>query len=449
MMNVLIYTIPDMAANIAEEQNFSCMISSDKPLKLIEYAQYDMVRTAGILERITSINLFVFDATKEPVWRLAEFVKKHDIDIAITDSYSHQITDHFEGVIETLKAIKSAKNDCITLMSGRDPTFYYEQMLKIMNDLDIVAYGESERTISELISSLGVNRHAMDWQTNLQEIYGLAFRSSDGTIVTTLARKLISDLDELPYPQYSHLKIDNNSVLMIQSARGCPFSCNYCYKLFRKVRAHSPEYVVRHIEMLMKKYGVKRFTFDDEITGTNINWLRRFAALVMKNKIQIKYNCYGRADLVSEESVRLLAKSGCYEFRIGVESGSKKILKAMNKKISPADIKRAFKLLHSHKINTLCFILLGYPPEDHDTIKETMNLLDEIRPSLVSAKLVYVLPGTALYNELIAKKLIDDSMYFYKPGRIVPSGKLTIQELIRYRDKINSKYYNPENIDEY
>lgn len=441
MIRVLAAALPSLAGRPVVVQNYIHLLRNSPPLDIVDYPQYDMVRVASVLENLLNVKLFVKDYSHLPLWMLEKTVIESQIDAVVFDSTSYQIVDHLKALVTSLRAIKKVRPECLTILSGRDPTFFAEKMLRAIDELDIIVCGETEESIRELIQKLATKHN---YQESLQNTAGLAYKDKMDNIVRTAERPVIENLDTLPHPAYHYLPVNENSVLTISTARGCPFSCSFCYRMFRKVRAHEPAYIVDLIDQLHGKYGVSHFTFDDEITGTNVKWLEQFNDESKKLKWKVKFNCYGRADMVKEERVDLLKEAGCYQMRVGVESGSEKILEAMNKRSDREKIIRAIKKLHEHDIKTLCFVLLGYPPEDQNTIQETIDLLTIIKPSIVSAKVVQVLPGTKLYQKMKEQKLIDDSLYFFNSGKVIPPGPLSREELEKKAIEINRMFNQDE-----
>ncbi|MDP1879443.1 MAG: radical SAM protein [Parachlamydiaceae bacterium] len=440
MMHIKAVTFPFNSTSSRIYQNYNFMINSldSQPLNQVSYHQSDMIRVISVLKKISSIKLTHKDYSNYPVNVFINELSDQKVDAIIFDSSNYQIVDNFQSIFYTCYLIKKTLPNCIIVLSGRDPSYFSKQIILAVNDVDLIVYGEIENTISELFKKLPFFKK--NWRQSITSIRGLVYKDEKLNLIKTPERELIQDLDELPYPDYGSLNVYKNTLAMISSARGCPFSCNFCYKTSRFVRTHSPAYVVKLMEKLKSDYGIEHFTLDDEITGTNIKWLEEFADQLKASHLKIRYNCYGRADMLNLSRLDILKSSGCYELRIGVESGSKKILAAMNKKTNREIIINAFNELKNKNINTLAFILLGYPPEDHETIKETIDLLSIIKPTYVSAKVVKILPGTKLYWDMIKENKMDDTMYFFNPYMLHPRGGLSLETLQQYADQINGMF---------
>ncbi len=139
--------------------------------------------------------------------------------------------------------------------------------------------------------------------------------------------------------------------LNLATTRGCPFKCNWCAKPIygNRYNSRSPEHVVNEIEFLLKKFQPDHFWMCDDIFGLKSGWVKRFSELVEERNLKFKYKIQSRVDLLLEENtIEVLAKSGIDTVWVGAESGSQKILDAMDKGTTVKQIKEATRLLHEH-----------------------------------------------------------------------------------------------------
>jgi len=291
----------------------------------------------------------------------------------------------------------------IVIISSSDSTDHYDKYFE--HGADYVVRGEGEETLKELLSVL-------DQGKNPSSIAGLAFRSDDGTMITP-SRPVLRDLDALPLPAWDLIDLNPYQSLWgthqgyfslnIATTRGCPYKCNWCAKPIygNRYNSRSPEHVVSEIELLIKKYQSNHFWMCDDIFGLKPNWVNQFNKLIENRGLSFRYKIQSRADLLQdEETVQALAKSGCDMVWIGAESGSQKILDAMDKGISIAQISRATKLLKQQGIKVAFFLQFGYSGETKQDIDATLNMVLNLMPDEIGISVSYPLPGTKFYENV-------------------------------------------------
>jgi anaerobic magnesium-protoporphyrin IX monomethyl ester cyclase len=309
------------------------------------------------------------------------------------------------------------KSGCTVIVSSSDSTDHYCDYLN--NGADFVITGEGEQTLLTLIKALE------NGELDLSGINGLVFQKED-EIVKTKGRELLKELDSLPLPAWDLIDINAYKSrwlkkwgyfsLNIATTRGCPYKCNWCAKPIygNAYNMRSPMHVVAELKMLKEKFQFDHIWFCDDIFGLRRNWVIEFAELVQREKLQFKYKIQSRADLlVQEKYVTALQASGCDTVWMGAESGSQKILDAMDKGITIEQIRQANRLLKDHHIQPAFFLQFGYPGETIEDIEKTIALLNECLPDDIGVSVSYPLPGTKFYekvkDELKAKSNWTDS----------------------------------------
>jgi radical SAM superfamily enzyme YgiQ (UPF0313 family) len=271
------------------------------------------------------------------------------------------------------------------------------------NGADVVIIGEAEQTVLETVN-------ALEQKTALALIPGVAFLG-DNEVIKTAARNVIRELDQLPKPAWDLIDIQPYRSIWMKkhgyfslnfvTTRGCPYKCNWCAKPIygNRYNSHSPAYVVDLIRETQKKFGFTHIWFADDIFGLKPGWLKQFAELIKKERIRIRYKIQSRADLLlEEETVRHLADSGCDTVWMGAESGSQRILDAMDKGITVEEIKKSVLLLKTHEIKPALFLQFGYLSETADDIKKTIDMVNELLPHDIGISVSYPLPGTKFHD---------------------------------------------------
>jgi anaerobic magnesium-protoporphyrin IX monomethyl ester cyclase len=315
------------------------------------------------------------------------------------------LTNMREAAFKMCKLAKA--RGCTVIVSSSDSTDRYVEYLA--EGADFVIIGEAEQTLMELCN------HIKSGGTDYAGIMGLAF-DDGGKITKTPARPVLKDLDSLPLPAWDLMDMEKYRDMWMQHAgyfsinigttRGCPFKCNWCAKPIygNRYNSRSPQNVVAEIKLLKQNYSMDHIWFCDDIFGLKPGWVLEFARLLEEEGISIKFKIQSRADLlVEEELVAALDRSGCENVWIGAESGSQKILDAMDKGITTAQIATATGLMKKHDIKPSFFIQFGYPGETKSDIALTIAMINLLLPFEIGISVSYPLPGTGFYEKVKAE----------------------------------------------
>jgi len=305
---------------------------------------------------------------------------------------------------------------CKVIVSGSDSVDHLEKYFQ--HKVDFAICGEGEQTLGELLDYLKDNFASSEAarqsheQSQLHNINGLAF-IENGKITRTAPRKVLKELDTLPYPawelvdlaKYRELWLKHHGYFSINlvTTRGCPFHCNWCAKpVYGQVyNTHSPEYIAGQVKLLKEKYSADHIWFCDDIFGLKPGWVKAFDEAVNKDNIKLPFKCLSRADLLlKEDNISHLANAGCESIWIGAESGSQKILDAMDKGTTIEEIYEATRLLKKHGIKTCFFLQFGYTGETMTEINQTIKMVNDLMPDDIGISVSYPLPGTKFYERV-------------------------------------------------
>lgn len=303
-----------------------------------------------------------------------------------------------------------------TIVSSSDATDHFE--LYHANGARIIIHGEGETTLQECIRQL-------QKKEDCATVSGISYATNQ-TVTKNTPRPNLKDLDELPTADWNAIDLEAYRAvwkkgkfpftLNISTTRGCPFKCNWCAKPIygNRYASRSPERVVDEMTLLIQLTGVEHFWITDDIFGLKPGWVKRFKELIQERKLRIRYKIQSRADLLlTDSSIDDLAQSGLEEVWIGAESGSQKILDAMDKGITLDQIKQATVLLQAHHIRVAYFLQFGYLGETAADIRATLEMVRANRPDDIGISVSYPLPGTPFYHtvkeQMGAKSNWEDS----------------------------------------
>ena len=218
----------------------------------------------------------------------------------------------------------------------------------------------------------------------------------------------IDDIDRIPFLEFDDFNISvyGNS-LPLTSSRGCIRKCRFCTErlLFKKFRQHSPRYMVDQIKYLLSKFNSFYFTFQDSLINANLLWLEEFCTLVIKDKLNIKWEAQAiiRADF-PPELAQLMKKSGCFNLFVGLESASDRVLKNMNKEFTQAEAIKFFRTLRKEGLHFEVSIITGYPQETNEDFVETVNFI--IKNKQIIPKVAQVNPYLDYFTKNYTPSLI-------------------------------------------
>lgn len=384
------------------------MVSANIPLVVENERGYTpplgLLYIAGYLSRHSKHDLLLIDAVLENAGQveIRNQIKSFKPDIVGITALSFTMVD----VMHTVASVKEINPDIKVVLGGPHPHLFPEETINLPG-IDYIVLGEGEITFYELIAS-------MEKKEEPVAVKGLVYKKEDKTIYTG-ERNLNDNLDELPFPArelvdykkyHSSIAIKTPITTMITS-RGCPYRCSFCDRphLGKKFRARSAKNVVDEMEYCQELGINEIFIYDDTFT---INRQRVFDVCdeIQRRKLKVFWDIRARVDTVDMEMLHKLAQANCKRIHFGVEAGTPKIIKALNKGISLAQVYQAFNNAKRVGIATLAYFMIGNPGETYDDIMETMKLSVKLNPDFVLFSILVPYPGTRLYLEGLKQNII-------------------------------------------
>ncbi len=375
----------------------------DKEQKIMRpYAPLGLLYVSSYLNK-NSINNDVYDSTFYSFREQISFIKEnHPKIVAIYTNLMTKI-----NVIKLIKELRliSELEDLKIILGGPDVTYNCENYLKA--GADFLVIGEGEETTFELCSALLNNK-------NFNSIQGISFLN-EGKVVKTGARTKIKDLIDLPLPNREAIEINKyldiwkthhgKSSMTVSTQRGCPYTCKWCSTAVygQSYRRRPTDQVASELKMLKTIYKPDSIWFVDDVFTVSHKWIKSFHEEVIAQDAVIPFECITRAERLNDEVLQLLKEAGCYRIWIGAESGSQKIIDAMDRRVDVEVVKKAIQNANAFGIETGTFIMIGYPKEDITDIKETIQYLKTANPTSFTITIAYPIKGTSLYNEIESK----------------------------------------------
>jgi len=302
----------------------------------------------------------------------------------------------------------------VTIACGADMTDHAE--LYLQRGADFVLIGEGEETLAELVAFLDAagarSADNLPDGSGLYAIRGLAYHQN-GQVIRTPARPVIRDLDSLPLPAWDMVDYakyrslwqahHGYTSLNLVTTRGCPFHCNWCAKPIwgQKYSVRSPQNVVAEMRWLKDAFNPDHIWFMDDIMGIQDRWIEHFADELDAAGLRIPFKSLNRVDLLLRgRTIPALARAGAQIVWVGAESGSQKILDAMDKGTTVEQIYEATRQLHAHGVKVAFFLQFGYPGETRDDIELTLKMVRDLMPDDIGISVSYPLPGTPFYERV-------------------------------------------------
>ncbi len=323
------------------------------------------------------------------------------------------------------------------VMGGPHATFFPHQALAY-GDVDIVVKGEGEM----IMVALAV---ALDLGGDLGDVPGIVYREGEAVRMTEPLSR-IENLDIFPFPVYDSFDLSQYKSPEIPdmyqglpgthvlTSRGCPFTCRFCSvnRFFNGSWAfRSPANVVDELELLLSEFGVRHVYFSDDLFSLRPQRAIGICKEILDRGLDLVWMAETRVDCVDEELLRWMRRAGCYRVYYGVESGSPRILRSINKRFSVQQVANAFDMTHRAGIEPCCFLMVGNPGETPHTISETIDLINTIRPATMpTIGITTILPGTDLYDLSKHQGLISDEYWLSDDPPPLYTGEYCIDDLI-------------------
>ena len=356
------------------------------------------------------------------------------------------MTPTIQSAVLSAQVAKQACPDSTVVLGGPHATFMDKQVLAEEQAVDVIVRGEGEQTLLELVQNAG-NLKA------LETIQGITFRKN-GQTIRNPQRPFIQNLDDLPRPAYKHFDLEKyrlfgRKMLPIITSRGCPSQCSFCTtsRIFgRPFRARSPKNVVDELEWLRDEHGADAFSFYDDTFTLDKNRAIKICEDIKNRKLGIPWDCQTRVSTVSEDMLSKMREANCQQVFFGVESGCQTILDAVNKGTSVEQNKKAIKLAKNAGLFVAVSVMVGYPGETREMLKQTIDLLRQTEPDDAYICVATPYPGTELRNVIEEKgwPISNDWKRYDTTIPVFENPNLSEADVNKIRSKFYDGFYSPK-----
>jgi radical SAM superfamily enzyme YgiQ (UPF0313 family) len=355
---------------------------------------------------------------------LSSHLKARGLDVSVFDSTFHTYADFQERLARDRPAVvglycnlmtkrnvlrmmgDARRAGAMVVLGGPEPPAYAEEYLQA--GADVVVVGEGEVTLEELLARCLASPGTRD----LEQVAGLVYRAEDGSLVRTPPRPLLKNLDAQPLPDREAVDLQKYlqawrgrhgfGSLSLLTARGCPYTCRWCSRsVFGEThRRRSPESVADEVEQIVERYRPDRLWYVDDVFTIHHGFLLKYADIMARRGRRIPFECISRADRIDEAAADALARLGCVRLWIGSESGSQRVLDAMDRRVTVEQVQRSTRLLRARGIEVGMFIMLGYAGEEASDLEATVDHLKKAAPDVFLTTVAYPIKGTPYYDDV-------------------------------------------------
>jgi len=326
------------------------------------------------------------------------------------------------------------------VLGGPEPAAYPAEYLAA--GAHAIVEGEGERTLEELLAAVRAEATGL-----LCRINGLILTGEGGSPVRTPARSLIPDLDAEPWPDRERIGMERYlsawrdhhgaGSLSIITARGCPYRCRWCsHSTFGKTcRRRSPQGVADEVEWVIGRYQPDMLWMADDVFTIHHGWILEYSSEMKRRGIRIPFECTTRADRLDAHTADALVELGCLRVWIGSESGSQRVLDAMERGIKVEQVREAIGLCRERGIEAGMFVIWGYPGEEIADIEATIAHIKASLPDTFLTTVAYPIKGTPYYED-VAARLVPSSDWSSSTDRDVAIRGRPSRDFYRHADRL-------------
>jgi len=277
--------------------------------------------------------------------------------------------DSFHHTIRICQELKRRSPSTVTVLGGTHASATSHQTLRDFHAVDFIIRGEGELAFSNLLETLKDQRSP-------KTVGSLTYRL-EGNVRQTLDLPLIEDLDTLPFPDLSRIRLEPQDVIYLEIGRGCPFKCNFCFTApywKRKHRIKSPERIIAEILYLKQDFGRTDFNFTHDLFTTDHRWVIDFCRKLIASGLSVTWTCSSRTDTIDEDLIEWMRLAGCRDIYFGIETGTVEMQEKIDKNLNLDEADEIVRKAADAGIGTTIGFIAGLPGESRGSMKGTLNM---------------------------------------------------------------------------
>jgi radical SAM superfamily enzyme YgiQ (UPF0313 family) len=400
------------------------------------YPPIGLFYIAGYLKKYSDHEVYILDAHAENFshQKVKEYVsnlKPEIVGIYFTTYYL------YDSII-IARNVKNISKDIIIVAGGPHVVLYPNETIQIP-EIDYVVVGEGEKSFTKLVNLLS--------KRNLSLINQMPEVLTKEDVNKIPIRAKIDNLDDLPFPareltdykKYCSILAKKNPITTMITSRGCPYRCYFCSNIEsgQKVRYRSAKNVVDEIEEIVDKFGVQNILFFDELFTSNRRRVIEICDEIISRGLKIYWHCRSRADVLDEEMVKKMRKAGCRFIQFGIETGSQRLQKVINKNLNLEKVKEIIKMVYDNGIYTYADFMVGLPTETEEEMKQTLEFAKSLKLDYAVFGMFHPDFGSVFYEQGLRQGIFEDYWYSF----VKNYGQISIADHSWTR-KDKEKYHN-------
>jgi len=339
----------------------------------------------------------------------------------------------------------------VVVIAGGPHTLLFPKETVEQPGIDLVCQGEGEKALDEVVSRLLSGR-------SLAGIANLWTKTGGAAAPPAAFQNAFDTLDEMPdtdqgfvgVERYYHPFLYNpGGLLVVATARGCPFKCTYCNSAGRQARLRGIPSIVDEIQRKVERLRTRNVFLIDDTFNITPGRLREFSQELLRRKLAVDWAFRGRVTGLDDESLLLARRSGLVHISIGVEDFTDEGLQAIRKGITLDSVRRAFRSCRRYGVKTTANFIIGLPHnQDWDKQLRLLDLIRELRPTTIQTFVLLLIPGSELYDEAVRQGVISGEEWLRhardpRPGFLMPGwrGNMSLEDQFRINSLINKRFY--------
>ena len=383
---------------------------------------------AVLVENGYDVEIYNQDKFHYPCEHLTEYLNKNKFDVvgvSIIGGYYQ-----YKTLLKISEAINQSRNRPFYIIGGHGPSPEPEFFLS-KTKADAVVMGEGEITVIELLQAIQNGE-------SLATVKGIAYRNEEEVVVNK-KRPLIKDIDSIPFPAFKLFPMDyyklrrpsftrkTDFVMRVLSGRGCPFQCNFCYRMDKGHRPRNTDSIIEEIQLLKEDYRITHISFTDDLLMSSVERVVGICEAFIDTGLNIRWDCNGRLNYAKSKVLQLMKKAGCVFINYGIEAMDDQVLKNMRKGLTTKMILKGVRETLEAGISPGLNIIFGNIGDNRQTLAKGVEFLLKYDDGaqLRTIRPVTPYPGSPLYYYAIEKGLLKDCEDFYE-NKHVNSDLLTV-----------------------